>query len=114
MAAPTEGAAPSPLPLLSPRYSFRPRYYLPDYKLHVPVSNMENDNTREDLERQTQRLLQQLSHLEAAPNVQIQTGQPGVRRAPAPRVRRLSECSPGCGDHMRGDGMCDTMCDTME
>jgi len=31
---------------------------------------------------ETQRLLQQLSHLEAAPNVQIQTGQPGVRRAP--------------------------------
>ena len=57
-------------------------YYGPDYKLHVPISNMENDNTREDLERQTQRLLQQLSHLEAAPNVQIQTGQPGVRRAP--------------------------------
>ena len=26
-------------------------YYAPDYKLHVPVSNMENDNTPEQLEK---------------------------------------------------------------
>ena len=25
-------------------------YYLPEYKLHTPVSNMKNENTREQLE----------------------------------------------------------------
>ena len=82
MAAPTEGAAPSPLPLLSPRYSSRSRYYLPDYKLHVPVSNMENDNTRPYLEKTLAQVLDCVSKVEAAPNVGLQTGQPGTRRAP--------------------------------
>lgn len=57
-------------------------YYCPEYKLHIPVSNMKNENTRKSLEDKTQRLLQQLSQLEVAPSVQIQTGQPGTRRNP--------------------------------
>ena len=36
----------------------------------------------QDLEKKTQKLLQQLSHIEHAPSVQIQTGQPGTRRNP--------------------------------
>ena len=33
-------------------------YYSPDYKLHVPVSNMENENTREQLEMKKQKLFE--------------------------------------------------------
>jgi len=57
-------------------------YYAPDYKLHVPVSNMENDNSREALEKQTAKMFEALSALEHAPSVQIQTGNPGTRRNP--------------------------------
>jgi histone deacetylase 1/2 len=57
-------------------------YYLPDYKLHVPVSNMENDNTRPYLEKTLAQVLDCVSKVEAAPNVGLQTGQPGTRRAP--------------------------------
>ena len=58
-------------------------YYAPDFKLHTPVSNMQNHNTRETLDKKTASLLQQLSHLEFAPSVQMQTGQPGTRVNPA-------------------------------
>ena len=57
-------------------------YYAPDFKLHPPVSNMKNTNTREGLDRKTEKLLQQLSQIEFAPSVQMQTGQPGTRRNP--------------------------------
>jgi len=57
-------------------------YYCPEYKLHIPVSNMQNENSRASLEKKTQKILQQLSQLEFAPNVQMQTGQPGTRRTP--------------------------------
>ena len=46
-------------------------YYLPDYQLHMPVSNMQNDNVKEQLEATKQKLLQQLASLEAVPNVQM-------------------------------------------
>ena len=46
-------------------------YYLPDYKLHIPVSNMKNENRREELEATKAKLLQQLSNLEAVPSVQM-------------------------------------------
>ena len=38
--------------------------------------------TGESLEKKTQKLLQQLSHIEHAPSVQMQTGQPGTWRNP--------------------------------
>lgn len=57
-------------------------YYSPDYKLHMPVSNMQNKNSRDSLEKQMQQTMQLLSQLEHAPNVQMQTGQPGTRRNP--------------------------------
>ena len=58
-------------------------YYSPEYKLHVPVSNMENENTRETLEKTKAKILEQLASLEHAPNgAQLMTGQPGARRAP--------------------------------
>lgn len=46
-------------------------YYLPDYKLHVPVSNMRNENTAEQLEARLQKVLENLSHIEIAPSVQM-------------------------------------------
>jgi len=57
-------------------------YYAPEYKLHVPVSNMENENSRESLEKTKNKILEQLSQLEHAPNAQMMTSQPGARRAP--------------------------------
>mmetsp|Transcript_2263 Transcript_2263/g.8070 ORF Transcript_2263/g.8070 Transcript_2263/m.8070 type:complete len:453 (+) Transcript_2263:169-1527(+) len=57
-------------------------YYSPDYKLHVPVSNMENENTREQLEMKKQKLFEALSQLEHAPSTTMQTGQPGTRINP--------------------------------
>lgn len=43
---------------------------------------MENDNSREALEKQMTKMFEQLSSLEHAPNVQMQTGNPGTRRNP--------------------------------
>ena len=40
-------------------------------KLHMPVSNMKNENTREALEATKQKIFEQLSHLEHVPNVQM-------------------------------------------
>jgi histone deacetylase 1/2 len=50
-------------------------YFGPDYRLHLPVSNMENLNSNEYLERTKQQLLEILSDVEPVPGVQIQTGQ---------------------------------------
>ena len=57
-------------------------YYAPDYKLHVPVSNMENENTPASLEKTKAYVLEALSRIEHAPSVQLQTGQTGTRRNP--------------------------------
>jgi len=72
-------------------------YYSPDYKLHVPVSNMENDNTPASLQKSMAKIFEALSQLEHAPNVQMQTGQPGTRRNPD---------SMGAGDDSDEDDDC--------
>ena len=59
-------------------------YYLPDYKLHMPVSNMQNDNKKEQIEATRNKLLQQLSNLEAVPSVQM-------KRAPEMLVGECEE-----------------------
>jgi histone deacetylase 1/2 len=46
-------------------------YYLPDYKLHMPTSNMKNENTKESLEKTRVKIMAQLASLEAVPNVQM-------------------------------------------
>ncbi|CAN0369904.1 unnamed protein product, partial [Phaeothamnion confervicola] len=51
-------------------------YYGPDYRLHMPTSNMENMNTDAALFRVRDMLLMQLHEIEAVPGVQIQTGEP--------------------------------------
>ena len=50
-------------------------YFGPDYRLHLPVSNMENLNSAMYLEKTKQQLLEVLRGVEPAPGTQIQTGQ---------------------------------------
>lgn len=50
-------------------------YFGPDYRLHLPVSNMENLNSREYLDRTKIELLEILRDVEPVPGAQIQTGQ---------------------------------------
>jgi len=51
-------------------------YFGPNYRLHLPVSNMENKNTPESLNRIKQTVFGHLSNLEPVPGVtQLQTGQ---------------------------------------
>ena len=48
------------------------QYYGPDYHLHLQPSDIANLNSKEELERTKQRVLQMLSRLEHAPSVQMQ------------------------------------------
>lgn len=50
-------------------------YFGPDYRLHLPVSNMENLNSPEYLEKTKNQLLDILGQVEPVPGTQIQTGQ---------------------------------------
>ena len=50
-------------------------YFGPDYRLHLPVSNMENLNSPEYLEKTKIQLLEILRDVEPVPGGQIQTGQ---------------------------------------
>jgi histone deacetylase 1/2 len=47
-------------------------YFGPDYTLHVAPSNMENKNTRHQLDDIRSKLLDNLSKLRHAPSVQFQ------------------------------------------
>jgi histone deacetylase 1/2 len=62
-------------------------YFGPDYRLHLPVSNMENLNSNEYLEKTKHQLFDILSDIEPVPGVQIQTGQ--VESALHPRTMDL-------------------------
>jgi histone deacetylase 1/2 len=50
-------------------------YFGPDYRLHLPVSNMENLNSPEYLEKTKIQLFEILGEIESVPGVPIQTGQ---------------------------------------
>jgi len=50
-------------------------YFGPDYRLHLPVSNMENLNCAKYLDRTKIQLMQILNDAEPVPGCQIQTGQ---------------------------------------
>jgi histone deacetylase 1/2 len=58
-------------------------YYGPDYRLHLPLHEMENLNEKAALDNTRQQLFEVLRRLDAAPSVQIQTGQPGTAQTPA-------------------------------
>ena len=51
-------------------------YFGPDYTLHVAPSNMENKNTRHQLDDIRSKLLNNLSKLQHAPSVQFQERPP--------------------------------------
>ena len=57
-------------------------YFAPEYKLHLPVSNMENLNTSKYLEEIKTEVLQILDGVEIAPGTQIHTGAAGTTQIP--------------------------------
>lgn len=57
-------------------------YYGPEYRLHLPVSNMENQNSPKYLEDIKNQVLKILDGVEAAPGTQIFTGQAGTSIIP--------------------------------
>lgn len=50
-------------------------YFGPNYRLHLPVTNMDNLNTPEYLESQKSQVMDILAQIEPVPGTQIQTGQ---------------------------------------
>jgi histone deacetylase 1/2 len=58
-------------------------YYGPDYRLHLPVSNMQNLNSPRYLEETKTSVLQILDSLEIAPSAPILTGQAGTTHIPS-------------------------------
>lgn len=59
-------------------------YFGPDYRMHLPVSNMENLNSTTYLEKTKQQLLEVLRGVEPVPGTQIQTGQVDSQTNPRP------------------------------
>lgn len=59
-------------------------YFGPDYRMHLPVSNMENLNSASYLEKTKQQLLEVLRGVEPVPGTQIQTGQVDSQTNPKP------------------------------
>ena len=57
-------------------------YYGPEYRLHLPVSNMQNLNSPLYLDSVRTQVLQILDTIEAAPGTQIFTGQDGTSQIP--------------------------------
>eukprot|EP01017_Pseudomicrothorax_dubius_P045809 TRINITY_DN7980_c0_g1_i5.p1 TRINITY_DN7980_c0_g1~~TRINITY_DN7980_c0_g1_i5.p1 ORF type:complete len:132 (+),score=40.81 TRINITY_DN7980_c0_g1_i5:115-510(+) len=58
------------LPNEIPENSYR-EYFCPEYKLHIPVSNMENLNLPGDLERVKNYLLEKLRQINGSGGLQI-------------------------------------------
>ena len=77
-------------------------YYGPDYRLHMPVSNMENLNSTEYLEHIKTQLFGVLKDVEAVPGVQIKSqaddmdtsGDGGAAPAAAPVAAALAAAQP--------------------
>jgi histone deacetylase 1/2 len=67
-------------------------YFGPDYRLHLPVSNMENVNSPEYLNKTKGQLLEILRDVEPVPGTQIQTGQ--VESQLNPRGMQMEVDSP--------------------
>ena len=55
-------------------------YYSPDFQLHLQPSNMENLNTRDYLEQQKIKIMENLRYLQGAPSVQMQDVPPDFVR----------------------------------
>ena len=81
-------------------------YFGPDYRLHLPVSNMENLNSPQYLEKTKNQLLEILSHVEPAPSVQIQTGQ--VESALHPATMQIDKSAAADEAENQDERMMDT------
>jgi hypothetical protein len=46
-------------------------YFAPDYKLHLPISNMENQNSKAYLDKTIEQILDNITRLVNRPGVQI-------------------------------------------
>ena len=57
-------------------------YYGPDYRLHLPVSNMQNLNTPRYIDDMKNQVLQILKNVEIAPSAPILTGADGTTQIP--------------------------------
>jgi len=53
-------------------------YFGPDYRLHIVPSNMENQNTREYLERYKQKVVENLRNLPSAPSIPMREAPPST------------------------------------
>ena len=69
-------------------------YFGPDYRIHLPVSNMENLNSQEYLDRTRNQLLDILGQVEPVPGTQIQTGQVESQLNPRGVQMEVDEPSP--------------------
>ncbi len=79
-------------------------YFGPDYRLHLPVSNMQNLNSPKYLEDMTNNVLQILNKVEIAPSVPILTGQDGTTQVP-PMFKMESNDNPSEMDPDQRQGM---------
>jgi histone deacetylase 1/2 len=75
-------------------------YFGPDYRLHLPVSNLENLNSPEYLERTKCQLLNILKGVEPVPGTPIQTGQVESQIAPRGLAREVDHPDPDDDDDM--------------
>lgn len=69
-------------------------YFGPDYRLHLPVSNMENLNSPEYLERTKIQLFDILKEVEPVPSAQIQTGQVESQLNPRGLLMEVENAAP--------------------
>ena len=69
-------------------------YMGPDYRIHTPVSNMKNLNSREYLEETTMQLLTTLHDSNPSTSIQIQTGQVQTQLNPKPEEESYVSFEP--------------------
>lgn len=72
-------------------------YYGPDYRLHLPVSNMQNLNSPRYLEDIKLQVLQVLDGVEIAPSAPILTGQAGTTQIPG-HIQSISKTDASEGN----------------
>lgn len=59
-------------------------YYMDTHKLRIPVSNMKNTNTRENLEKLRSQILEQIAHIPPAPSAQMAPRPPLTKQEELP------------------------------
>ena len=78
-------------------------YFGPDYSLHLPVSNMENLNSNEYLNRTKNQLIDVLREIEPVPGTQIQTGQVESNLVPLSVAMEIDQPSKADGGNSNND-----------